>query len=511
MDVDISGASVSDGEGCGTNGEQGNTQNLSGNSSRLKRSSSAPMINQLVPQGPVSAPPTFSSTTRETNIGDVHVPGSQPRVRRFSDTFGPVSPLSPGSSRTSRTFRVCQLREEEGMDVANRETLHEKAVVSTVQLESTLSQSWEDLTLADDVVRPKSRHISGGSSSISGRPKDFQELLNSEEVRPKVQNVCGSGRSMKDYTDPLHLTIGPPVPGQALSGCAASPTRGVGRQCFSPSLQQHVRNTSFCPSPSPTKKTFTTRRSLSPIALRPSPLGQKRKWDDANEAFLTPNKRASMCSSDRCGGLLITQPHGLHSLESTPSPVGGGGSLGSVGGTPLGTPDSVCSSGSPQGLLAPPYSPASLAPDTPARPDTPDPPLNMFKPVSPPAHDQSSSFTEHRSEQMFLSSKIGRGRVGGGSGGDSSNPFFLRTVKASVSDNNSSSSSSNGSSDAMITEDSLVPTSLASSASSGNHMETTLSSTISHMTAADQLSQLKSSYQDMELTETLPQQPSLNI
>merc|ERR1712106_53790 len=112
---------------------------------------------------------------------------------------------------------------------------------------------------------------------------------------------------MKDYTDPLHLTIGPPV--GPLQGCAASPTRGVGRQCFSPSLQQHVRNYSFCPSPSPTKKAFTTRRSLSPISLRPSPLGQKRKWDDANESFLTPNKRASMGPSERCGGLLITQPH----------------------------------------------------------------------------------------------------------------------------------------------------------------------------------------------------------
>lgn len=511
MDVDISGASVSDGEGCGTNGEQGNIQNLGGNSSKLKRSSSAPMINQLVPQGPVSAPPTFSSTTRETNIGDV--PGSQPRVRRFSDTFGPVSPLSPGSSRTSRTFRVCQLREEEGMDVVNRETLHEKAVVSTVQLESTLSQSWEDLRLADDGVRPKSRNISGGNSGISGRPKDFHEPLHGEEVRPKVQNVCGSGRSMKDYTDPLHLTIGPPVTGQALPGCAASPTRGVGRQCFSPSLQQTVRNTSFCPSPSPTKKTFTTRRSLSPIALRPSPLGQKRKWEEANEPFLTPNKRASMCSQERCGGLLIAQPHSLHSLESTPSPVGGGGgSLGSVG-TPLGTPDSVCSSGSPQGLLAPPYSPASLAPDTPA--NTPDPPLNMFKPVSPPAHDQCSSFTDHRSEQMFISSKIGRGRIGGSSSCDNSNPFLLGATKASVSDS-SSSSSSNGSNDAMITEDSIAPTVglVASSVASGaNHMETTtLSSRISHLTATDhQLSQLKNSYQDMELTETLPQQPSLNI
>ncbi|CAL4093935.1 unnamed protein product, partial [Meganyctiphanes norvegica] len=118
---------------------------------------------------------------------------------------------SPGSSRASRSFRVCQLREEEGMDVVNRETLHEKAVVSTVQLESTLSQSWEDLTLAEDGVRPKSHSISG-STSLSGRMKEFQDPppapAPNEETRPKTHNISGSGRSMKDYTDPLHLTIG---------------------------------------------------------------------------------------------------------------------------------------------------------------------------------------------------------------------------------------------------------------------------------------------------------------
>ena len=123
-----------------------------------------------------------------------------------------------------------------------------------------------------------------------------------------------------DYSNPLQLTIVPPNPPSGVQavpgGCGASPTR-VGRQCFSPSLQQHVRNASFCPSPSPTKKTYATRRSLSPIALRPSILGVggvKRKWE-MDEPFLTPSKRAStnICTPDRCigssGGLLIAQPH----------------------------------------------------------------------------------------------------------------------------------------------------------------------------------------------------------
>ena len=155
--------------------------------------------------------------------------------------------------------------------------------------------------------------MSGGSSSSStSLPTSMATSLSvSSSLSP---NVAPSGSMRRDFADPLHLTIVPTV--VPLTGCGASPTRGgVGRQCFSPSLQQHVRNTSFCPSPSPTKKaTFATRRSLSPIALRPSPLGAglKRKWevDERCEPFLTPSKRAAACNPDRCiGGLLITQPH----------------------------------------------------------------------------------------------------------------------------------------------------------------------------------------------------------
>lgn len=158
--------------------------------------------------------------------------------------------------------------------------------------------------------RPKAHSVNSGSV-----PTSIASPINvSSSVTANVSGtVSGTMSTMRrDFTDPLHLTIVPTV--VPITGCGASPTRGVGRQCFSPSLQQHVRNTSFCPSPSPTKKTFATRRSLSPIALRPSPLGAglKRKWemDERCEPFLTPSKRASTCTPDRCvGGLLITQPH----------------------------------------------------------------------------------------------------------------------------------------------------------------------------------------------------------
>ncbi|XP_071517863.1 uncharacterized protein [Panulirus ornatus] len=398
MDVDVSGASVSDSEGCGSGPSSSHVsgQGGVGGGSKLKRSSSAPMINQLVPQGPVTAPP-MSSVTRDAVLGEVQ--GSQPRVRRFSASFGPVSPLSPGSSRGSGPLRVCQLRVEEGMDVVNREAAHERTVQSTLQITDSLSQSWEDLTLTEDVGRPKAHSVSSGSV-----PTSISSPINvSSSVTSNVSGtVSGAMSTMRrDFTDPLHLTIVPTV--VPITGCGASPTRGVGRQCFSPSLQQHVRNTSFCPSPSPTKKTFATRRSLSPIALRPSPLGAglKRKWemDDRCEPFLTPSKRASTCTPDRCvGGLLITQPHSVGSLESTPSPAGPG-SLGSVG-----TPESVCSSGSP-GLSAPPYSPASLA-ETPA--PTPDPPPHLFKPVSPALNtDQTASFGNQEHGERFGSQEHG--------------------------------------------------------------------------------------------------------
>ncbi|KAB7493739.1 hypothetical protein Anas_00864 [Armadillidium nasatum] len=271
---------------------------------------------------------------------------------------------SPGSSRSIGRMRVCQLREEEGMDIVNREAAHERTVHSSLQVAQTLSQSWEDLALVK------------------------------------------------------------------YSTCGASPTR-VGRQCFSPSLQQPVRNYSFCPSPSPTKKTFTTRRSLSPIPLRPSPLGGiKRKWE-LEDAFITPNKRLSTCTPDRCsGGLLITHPH---SLESTPSPAGGG-SLGSVG-----TPESVCSSGSP-GPPPPSYSPAP----------TPDPPPHLFKPVSPAlsgSHSHSYSHVGEQSERFCVKpSSIGEG--------------------------------SDASSDAMITED----TPMTSTQDMKSYQEMDLSETLSHET-----------------------------
>ncbi|XP_014667753.1 PREDICTED: endochitinase A-like isoform X2 [Priapulus caudatus] len=94
-------------------------------------------------------------------------------------------------------------------------------------------------------------------------------------------------------------------------------------QCFSPSMGARIRTSSYSPSPSPspTRKSFT-RRSLSPIAIRPSSLAAvKRKFDSDTEDprnYMSPPKKfnsaVSMTERDR----VLIIPHPLtHSLSSS--------------------------------------------------------------------------------------------------------------------------------------------------------------------------------------------------
>ncbi|XP_054284827.1 P2R1A-PPP2R2A-interacting phosphatase regulator 1-like [Macrosteles quadrilineatus] len=233
----------------------------------LKRSSSAPMINQLNPTMTTSA--TTATTSRESTTFNVFS-SMAPRTRRFSASFtsGSTAPLlSP-----RLTPRISQLRQEECLDVAvGRETAHERELNNTM----VMSQSWEDLTIVGN--SPK-----GDAGDRSPKPR---------------VGLC----------DPLHVHL----PSLSPVCSSPSPTRMLGtKQVFSP----NVWKTNL--SPSPTRK-FTTRRSLSPIALRTPTLGPiKRKFDlDDNEP---PAKRTSM-------GLLMPQSR----LDLTASPLAG--SLSSVG------------------------------------------------------------------------------------------------------------------------------------------------------------------------------------
>jgi len=193
----------------------------------LKRSSSAPMINEL---NTTMTTASTSSSTRDTLSFGVF-PGGQPRARRFSASFSPIHNTGGSSGPPRLTPRVSQLRQEERVDMG-REAAHERELHSAMQM----SQSCEDLTIMSGLTSCKSEQL---------------ETRRSEPTR------------MVHQLPPLHLNLPvcPPV-------CSSpSPTRpGLGRQCFSPSIH-NVTWKSL--SPSPTRIAFTTKRSQSPIAMRP--------------------------------------------------------------------------------------------------------------------------------------------------------------------------------------------------------------------------------------------------
>ncbi|XP_039622140.1 protein FAM122B isoform X1 [Polypterus senegalus] len=174
----------------------------------LRRSNSAPMINGLSDNSQVFQGEFLRCRRNSTTV-----------VNRQS-LMVPSSPIRVPSSR------LHQIKQEEGVDVMNRETAHEREVQAAMQM----SQSWEESLILSDNDLDK---------SSSPRRVDF-------------------------------VPVSP----------APSPTRGIGKQCFSPSLQIFVGSNGLPPSPvpSPTRR-FATRRSQSPInCIRPSVLGPiKRK------------------------------------------------------------------------------------------------------------------------------------------------------------------------------------------------------------------------------------------
>ncbi|XP_050425764.1 P2R1A-PPP2R2A-interacting phosphatase regulator 1 isoform X2 [Adelges cooleyi] len=196
--------------------------------SSLKRSNSAPMINDI--NNTITA--SSGTPLSRENQCNVFLKTVQPRFRRFSTSGSPN--IIPHTS-PKLVHRVNQLRQEETIDLINREVAHEREIHSAMQI----SQSWEDLSIMID-----------SPSKVDG---------DGQYGKP-------TGRS--NLYDPLHLNLS-----MASAPSSPSPTRSM-RHCVSPSL--------FKPSlsPSPTRKTFTSGRSLSPISMRPSSLGPvKRKCE----------------------------------------------------------------------------------------------------------------------------------------------------------------------------------------------------------------------------------------
>ncbi|XP_035229005.1 protein FAM122A-like [Stegodyphus dumicola] len=207
--------------------------------SNLKRSNSAPMINELG---------TTSSSSQDLlrNRGS-STPQRVPRMtqtRRFSGSFSPSrsshSPTAPLSPLV--LSRVSQIKQEESMDVVFREAAHERETKSKLQI----SHSLEDLTLDE--------------ASFSENNKRSQSV-----------------------TDPLRIHT------SHIVMCSSPSPTNTGRQCFSPSTCLPVQHSAFTPSPSPTRKNFT-RCSQSPISLRPSQWSLKRKYDmDSDDSDYMPS------------------------------------------------------------------------------------------------------------------------------------------------------------------------------------------------------------------------------
>uniref|UniRef100_A0A8C9G0Q1 Family with sequence similarity 122B n=1 Tax=Pavo cristatus TaxID=9049 RepID=A0A8C9G0Q1_PAVCR len=132
---------------------------------------------------------------------------------------------------------------------------------------------------------------------------------------------------------------------------APSPTRGIGKQCFSPSLQSLVCSSGLPPSPSPSPtRRFSSRRSQSPInCIRPSVLGPiKRKGVTEMEDH---PKRLFQGSTNMLSSEALQQPDlgGClsHTLDDNRSSAGSSCDSPAEAGASTGSPVSLSDSRSP--------------------------------------------------------------------------------------------------------------------------------------------------------------------
>ncbi|CAB1325089.1 unnamed protein product [Coregonus sp. 'balchen'] len=234
---------------------------------QLRRSNSAPMINGL---------------------------------RRNSTAVGNRPNIVPSSPIRVPSTRLHQLKQEEGVDVMNRETAHEREVQAAMQI----SQSWEE--------------------SLSLSDNDFEKSASSS---------------------PKRIDFVPVSP-------APSPTRGIGKkQCFSPSLQILVSSNGLSPSPIPSPTRRFGRRSQSPInCIRPSILGSIKRKGEMMETESQPKRLFQGTTTILSSDVLVPQVQ-LPDFTSCLSPLDGSlSSVGSSTGSPSkmeGISESPSSSNSP--------------------------------------------------------------------------------------------------------------------------------------------------------------------
>nr|XP_012329755.1 protein FAM122B isoform X9 [Aotus nancymaae] len=177
----------------------------------LRRSSSAPLIHGLSDLSQVFQPYTRTRRNSTTIMS--------------SHSLVSIELLSSSPNRIPSS-RLHQIKREEGLDMMNRETAHEREMQSAMQI----SQSWDE------------------SLSLSDSDFEKQEKLYS----------------------PKRIDFTPVSP-------APSPTRGFGKM--------FVSSSGLPPSPVPSPRRFS-RRSQSPVkCIRPSALGPlKRKGEMETES-----------------------------------------------------------------------------------------------------------------------------------------------------------------------------------------------------------------------------------
>ncbi|XP_011916386.1 PREDICTED: protein FAM122B isoform X9 [Cercocebus atys] len=178
----------------------------------LRRSSSAPLIHGLSDLSQVFQPYTLRTRRNSTTIMSRH-------------SLVSIELLSSSPNRIPSS-RLHQIKREEGLDMMNRETAHEREMQTAMQI----SQSWDE------------------SLSLSDSDFDKPEKLYS----------------------PKRIDFTPVSP-------APSPTRGFGKM--------FVSSSGLPPSPVPSPRRFS-RRSQSPVrCIRPSVLGPlKRKGEMETES-----------------------------------------------------------------------------------------------------------------------------------------------------------------------------------------------------------------------------------
>ncbi|XP_007641821.1 protein FAM122B isoform X1 [Cricetulus griseus] len=166
--------------------------------------------------------------------GTLRRSNSAPLIHVLSDLSQVFEPYPLRTRRNSATI-MSHHSLEEGLDMMNRETSLGREAQAGMQI----SQSWDE------------------SLSLSDSDFDKPEKLYS----------------------PKRIDFTPVSP-------APSPTRGFGKQCYSPSLQMFVSSSGMPSSPVSNPRHFSSRRSQSPVkCIRPNALGPlKRKGEMETES-----------------------------------------------------------------------------------------------------------------------------------------------------------------------------------------------------------------------------------